>query len=317
MSKLNINSVDLNLLKVMNAIADTRQITAAGAAIGLSQPAVSHALGRLRKLLNDDLFIRTGHGLQMTSFCAELMPSVRSIMSGCETVFLQSTPFDPRTSSHTFRIGMNDYFSLVLMPPLVSRVSNLAPNCVLEVTHMPRTLGTSAAAKGPLVQTFLDDGEIDIAVMTADKVPARFAAELLYSEERVGIISNNNPASRKQVGLEDLLALQHVKITSDPRRKGWIDERLEALKRKRHVVATVSHFSSAVAIVSQTNLMAVMPKSVALHFKEAFSLSLHSLSFLNLPQATSMIYLKDRVHEASIAWLLDQVRRCFRNGNIN
>lgn len=306
-----INSIDLNLLKVMHAIATTRQVTAAGDMIGLSQPAVSHALKRLRTILKDDLFIRTGYGLQMTSACASLMPTVRKILSECEMVFMHSSPFNPATSNHAFRIGMNDYFSIVLMPPLVETMNVVAPNCLLQVTHMPRTPGSAQSPKRPLVQNFLDEGEIDIAVMTADKFPARFICEPLFAEERVCITSSTNPVNATVLTLERLLAMRHVKITSDPSRRGWIDEQLDGMKKGRRVVATVPHFSAAVAIVSKTDLVAVMPKSVALHFKDAFALTLHQLPFPHTPQSTSMIYLKDREKETSISWLLEHIRNCF------
>lgn len=303
-----INTIDLNLLKVLHAIAFTGQITAAGDMIGLSQPAISHALKRLRGILDDELFVRSGKSLQMTDTCERLMPSVRRIVLECERVFTHSTIFDPTISETSFRIGMNDYFSVVLMPPLVERLGLIAPQVKLQIVHMPRNLGPSQSTKRSPVQTALDEGDIDIAVMTADRFPVRFACEPLFTEERVFITSKDNPANESEMTLEKILTMGHVKITSDPDRRGWIDEKLDGLKLSRHVVATVPHFSAAVAIVSKTHLIAVLPKSVALIFKDAFALSIHKSPFLNSQQSTSLISVRSRHKELPMQWVMNEIK---------
>ena len=306
-----ISSIDLNLLKVMHAIATTGQITAAGDMIGLSQPAISHALKRLRNILDDDLFVRTGNSVQMTGTCAELMPGVRTIIAECEKVFSHTLAFNPASSDLVFRVGMNDYFSVVLMPPLIRRMATTAPGCSLQILHMPRRPGATHSTSRSPVQNALDEGEIDIAMMTGDRFPSRFSCEPLFTEERVFITAASNPLDDDNLTIERILSMGHVKITSDPGRRGWIDEKLDTLKRKRRVVATVPHFSAAVAIVAQTDLIAVLPKSVAMLFKDAFSLSVHHSSFLHSPQSTSVIFLKAREREPGISWLLNEVRGVF------
>lgn len=307
-----INSIDLNLLKVLHAIALTGQITAAGDMIGLSQPAISHALKRLRGILDDELFVRSGKSLQMTDTCERLMPSVKRIVLECERVFTHSTDFDPAVSDTSFRIGMNDYFSVVLMPPLVEQLGMIAPHVKLQIVHMPRNLGPSQSTKRSPVQTALDEGDIDIAVMTADRFPARFACEPLFTEERVFITSKDNPANCSEMALEHVLKMGHVKITSDPDRRGWIDEKLDTLKLTRHVVASVPHFSAAVAIVSKTHLIAVLPKSVAMMFKDTFSLTIHQSRFLHSQQSTSLISVRSRHKEAAMQWVMSQIKDVVR-----
>jgi DNA-binding transcriptional LysR family regulator len=314
MSPTPITAIDLNLLKVLHALAIKGQMTVAGNMIGLSQPAMSHALKRLRAITGDELFIRTPQGLAMTSFCESILPHVRRIMAECEGVFHAHASFDPATSTQVFSIGMNDYFSVVLTPLLVPSLQAAAPQCTLEVLHMPRTIMSGGRNNRTLVQDYLDDGHIDLAVMTADNFPSRFICEPLYAEKRVCIMAASNPASREPFSFEAMLALGHVKVTSSPARRGWVDERLDTMSRRRAVVTTVPHFSAAVAIVSRTNLVAVMPESVAKLFEKSHDLILLEPPFPHDPQLTSMIWLRSKENDAANRWLRETIASYFPQG---
>lgn len=306
-----LNAVDLNLLKVLNAIATKGQLTAAGEMIGLSQPAMSHALKRLRVIFDDELFHRTSSGLQMTGTCQRIMPSVRKIVTECEHVFVTGGVFNPATNAQVFRIGMNDYFSVVLLPPLILRVRELAPNCQIEVLHTPR-IGTNARSQNRIiVQDYLDDGIIDVAVMTADKFAPRFVCQPLFDEDRVCLMSAKNPASQGPLTMERFLSLGHVKVSSDPKRRGWVDEKLDSMGLERQIVATVPHFSSAVSIVAQSDLVTIMPASVARLFEASHALVLHGPPFSIERQATSMIWLRSKQEDSAQKWLRDQIQHCF------
>lgn len=309
-----LNTVDLNLIKVLNAIATKGQLTAAGEMIGLSQPAMSHALKRLRSIFGDELFHRTSTGLQMTGTCQRIMPSVRKIVAECEHVFISGGIFDPAENTQVFRIGMNDYFSVVLLPPLIRRMRELAPNSSIEVLHTPRTATNPRSQNRTFVQDYLDDGIIDLAVMTADKFAPRFICQPLFNEERVCIMAADNPANDAPLTMERLLSMGHVKVSSDPSRRGWFDEKLDALGVERQVVATVPHFSSAVSIVAQSDLVAIMPASVARLFESAHALALHRPPILVEPQSTSMIWLRSKQEDSAQLWLRTQIEECFRSG---
>lgn len=306
-----ITAIDLNLLKVLHALATNGHMTLAGNMIGLSQPAMSHALKRLRAITGDELFVRTPQGMATTSFCETILPGVRRIMADCEGVFQSCARFDPASSNQVFRIGMNDYFSVVLMPLLVPRLQAEAPLCTLQVLHMPRAMMSGGRNNRTMVQDYLDEGQIDVAVMTADNFPSRFICEPLYAERRVCIMAASNPACREPFTFEAMLALGHVKVTSSPSRRGWIDERLDSMSRERSVVATVPHFSAAVAIVSRTNLVAIMPESVARLFEKSHDLILLEPPFPHEPQLTSMIWLRNKENDAASRWLRKAIASYF------
>lgn len=311
MQRFQLGSVDLNLLKVIYALVVKGNMTAAGEYIGLSQPAMSHALKRVRAITGDELFKKTSGGFVMTRFCTEIFPAVRRIIEDTESVMLQRLAFQPATSHRAFRIGMNDYFSVVLMPRLVERVRAAAEHCVLEVIHMPRTGASHNRNFMPVVQEHLDEGTIDVAVMTADNFPARYRCASLFTERRVCIMSANNPAAKDPLTLDALLSLGHVKVTSAPSRRGWIDERLDAMGLERRVVAVVPHFSAAVAIVSRSDLVAMMPESVAKLFERSHELLLLESPFAEEKQSTSMIWLAEKERDPASLWLREQISACF------
>jgi DNA-binding transcriptional LysR family regulator len=311
MQRFSLGGLDFNLLKVLYALAIKGNMTQAGDYIGLSQPAMSHALKRLRAITKDELFIRKARGLVMTRHCAEIFPNVKRIIEETETIMLSHQSFDPAQSARTFRIGMNDYFSVVLMPRLLERIRISAPECVIEVQHMPRTISHPGQSNRTLMQDYLEEGTIDLAVMTLDTIPARFQSMPLFTERRVCIMSANNPAAKSEFSFEKMLELGHVKITSSPSRRGWIDEHLDTMGRKRRVVALVPHFSAAVAIVGRSDLIAIMPESVARLFEASHNLVLLDPPFLEQPQSTSMIWLAENQAVLPNKWLRDQISACF------
>ncbi|WP_186391465.1 MULTISPECIES: LysR family transcriptional regulator [unclassified Pannonibacter] len=311
-----LGSVDFNLLKVLYALALKGNMTEAGAFIGLSQPAVSHALKRLRAITGDDLFVRTPAGFVMTRFCADIFPSVRRIIEDTEAVMFSRRKFDPEHSAKTFRIGMNDYFSVVLMPLLLERLQAQSRKSVVEVIHMPRTVLSNRRSYLTLVQNYLDEGTIDVAVMTADNLPSQYRCAPLFTESRVCIMSAGNPAAASPLSLDALLDLGHVKVTSSPDRRGWVDERLDAIGRQRRIVAVVPHFSAAVAVVSRSDLVAIMPESVARLFEKSHNLLLFDSPFGDEKQSTSMIWLAENERDPASQWLRSQISSCFSDPRI-
>jgi DNA-binding transcriptional LysR family regulator len=294
------------------ALAIKGNMTSAGAYIGLSQPAMSHALKRLRAITGDDLFVRTSGGFVMTRFCSDIFPSVRRIIEDIEAVMVSGLSFEPEQSERTFRIGMNDYFSVVLMPLLVERIRAEAKHCVIEVIHMPRTVLSQGRNFSTLVQDYLDESTIDVAVMTADNFPSRFCCTPLFTERRVCIMSASNPAAANPLTLDGLLSLGHVKVTSSPSRRGWIDERLDAMGRERRVIAVVPHFSAAVAIVAGSDLVAIMPESVARLFEKSHNLLVLESPFSEVKQSTSMIWLAENERDPASQWLRRQIAACLQ-----
>src|SRR5437016_5448040 len=151
---MDIMKVDLNLLRVFHAIAEENSLTLAGNRLGLSQPAVSYALGRLRAMFNDPLFVRSGNTMQPTSAALELREPIRRAMSSIQEALRYGERFDPGRSTRTFHITMSDIGEMVFLPPLCEKLRDVAPNIRLEVSQLPLVQ----------IEEALRSGRLDLAI---------------------------------------------------------------------------------------------------------------------------------------------------------
>lgn len=157
--------IDLNLLRVFHAILEERNLTLAASRLGLSQPAVSYTLGRLRALLDDPLFVRAGNEMQPTSAALELREPLRQAMSAAEHAFQLMTPFDPATSTRAFLVSMSDIGELAFLPPLCAALEQYAPRIRLDIQSVP----------SGQIEESLRVGKLDLAIgnlpMLLDRTP--------------------------------------------------------------------------------------------------------------------------------------------------
>src|SRR5688572_9854037 len=149
-TNMNIGDVDLNLLRVFDAVLRDRSVTAAAARLDLTQPAVSNALARLRRMLDDALFVRTAEGMRPTPYAQGLADPVRQALGLVETALARPAGFEPATSVRTFRFHMSDIGEMVFLPALVERLQRVAPGVRVEVTPLALEEITDALASGAL-----------------------------------------------------------------------------------------------------------------------------------------------------------------------
>lgn len=174
-------NIDLNLLRVFDAIFELRSVTRTAERLGLTQSAISHALGRLRQAFGDPLFVRHSPGLQPTARAIEIAPGIREGLAQLQEA-LAPSPFDPATARRRFRINAGAYFCALLVPELISRARQLAPNVFFEV-----------GGPAPGLLAALDDGRADLAFGAFGKAPPRLLRHSLFFEEMVWIAARDNP----------------------------------------------------------------------------------------------------------------------------
>lgn len=278
--------LDLNLLKALDALFQARQITEAGRMVGLSQPAMSHALTRLRAAFGDPLFTRAAGGLVPTARCVALAGAVRHALGILQQAMAAAEPFDPASSRRHFRIGMNDLVSTTVLPELVRRLRQVAPGVSLEAIHLPRA--TAPGHSG--LPGLLDENRADLALGHVGAMPPRLRVQRLGEEAQVCILARNHPAARRALDLPAFAAMAHVKVSSFADRKGWIDEELELRGLRRHVAVVVPHFTAAALIVARTDLIATVP-----HGSAETALAGGGLAVLDCP-------LPRRPHPLEICW---------------
>lgn len=258
---MNLSGIDLNLLLVFDAVMQERHVTRAGNKVGMSQPAMSNALNRLRHHLKDELFVRGPEGMRPTPRALELSAPIRSALQDLDQA-LNPAKFDPATASKTFAIGTNDYFAATLMPRVVTAMEREAPGINIKlVPSAGRTF------------ELLDAQEIDFGISAFGDVPARFGATVLIDDTYVLLMRKGHPLSRGKLTLAKYAAARHMLMSPRGDATGFVDQALAKQGLTRQVAITINSFSSAPGLLAATDLVFMAPKRVADTFAPLYDLA--------------------------------------------
>ncbi|MDE0303768.1 MAG: LysR family transcriptional regulator [Albidovulum sp.] len=270
--KIKLRLVDGTLLIVFLAVMRHRKATLAANEIGLSQPAVSHALGRLRRLYGDPLFLRSAYGVEPTALARELEPKVRRIVRLISETLEEPSEFDPESSEVTARIAAYDYELATILPQLISGTSRFHRNIRVETL----TLSSGEALAG------LANSQIDLALGYFETLPfsnsqAQFVYEDLYTEDYVVVGKRGHPLFFGEVTLERYAEALHLLILPSGESKGVVDHALQTHGLYRNVHATVPLFFPALTLLEQSELVATLPRRVAEGHATRFNLDFVAL----------------------------------------
>lgn len=259
-------SFDLNLLLIFDAVMQERSVTRAGSRIGLSQPAMSHALNRLRHMLKDELFVRTPNGMVPTPRAEQLAAPLRRALSDMQLA-LEPEAFVPSEAKRRFTIVVNNYAAVAVAPALVIASADVAPFVNLDL----RPSGTLN------VIDLLDRGELDLAVGAFEAAGERFQLTLLLEDRFVLLMRNGHPAARRKLTAISFAALEHLEISSSGEETGFIDAWLAPHGLSRNIAHHAPYLSAA-SILSRSDLVATLSRRIA----EAF-VQVHDLRIRELP----------------------------------
>lgn len=256
---INFRHLDLNLLRVFDAVMNERNLTRAAQTLALSQSAVSHALKRLRTLLGDELLTRTAFGVVPTPKAEALWPSVRTALAQLERAIAPAS-FDPCTDAANFLLMMADATAVILLPGMVSRLEQMQALANLQVlpltTRDPRKL--------------LENNEADVAIgyfptavmaILRQGLDSPLRRERLYESEYHCVMRVGHPLAEGELTVERFCAAQHLSVSLSGRAHGPIDAALAALGRQRRVALTVNQFFTAGQVVADSDLLTVLPTS--------------------------------------------------------
>lgn len=250
---MDIRAVDLNLLKAFDALAAERAVTRAASRIGLSQPAMSHALSRLRDLFSDELFVRTPSGMEPTARAREIAPLVSSAIEQIEAALNLGAGFDPATSTATFTAGMGEYAEVALVGRLAEAFSRAAPHATLRLRSMH---GADAAEQ-------LDRGAIDVAVAHLRNMPPTIGTTLLFRDPFVVVVRKGHPIAASPLTVEAYAAQDHVLVSPRGQSTGALDRLLVDYGQRRRVALLVATYLAVPAALARSNLIATVPSRVA------------------------------------------------------
>ncbi len=305
---MNLSAVDLNLLVAFEALFETRNVTLAGQRIHRAQPSVSSALNRLRRVFNDELFVRTSDGMQPTEHAVALMPAISSALDQIRGALAQGTVFDPGAAQgRRFTLAASDYADIVLVPHIVARLRREAPGADLRVARLDRAT----------LYEQLDNGMVDVAIGGHLTPPKRMRVTPLYDETFVCIADKQHPGLRgRKLTLDRYVALPHALFvpSDDGSARGVVDVSLARLGRKRRVACTFAHIVALPHAVAGTDLIATLARRAALRLAGP-ELSLRALpaEVDPGPFAVDMISSRRTSGDAAQKWLQGLIEQAVKD----
>lgn len=286
---MNIKNFDLNLLRVFVVVYRLRSVSHAANAIGLTQPAMSNALRRLREQCNDPLFTRSGRTMEPTTLAHTLFAPLEAALAGIETCFAHVADFRPDSSNRTFRLLMSDVGEMVVLPRLMLALSSAAPGVSIEASRLPY------AEYAPALRS----GEADLAIGNIGFLHAGFYQQHLFDDRYLCIARKGHPGLRGKLTLARYLSLGHVVSTAGST-DTLVEEALLGRKQQRDVKLTVTHYQRCAAIVMQSDLIATVPGNAVVGMDR---LETYELPF-KMPQARVRQFWHRRAHtDAAHKWL--------------
>ena len=248
-----IRTLDLNLLKTLDALLDERSVTRAAQRLSLTQPAVSGMLNRLRDYFDDPLFSRTPHGIVPTLRAQQLAAPVKQILSDID-ILLKPTQFDPLTAALTFTVAATDYALKAVIVPFIAALRVRAPGIRVRVVPVEPALLT----------TQFEQGKVDLALLTPDTTPDNLHSRGLYDEEYVCLMRHEHPDAGKTLTLDRFCALEHVLVSYEGKSFwGVTDEALASVGRQRQIGLSVSSFLVLPDILAISDMITVVPARLA------------------------------------------------------
>lgn len=304
-----MKNLDLNLLRVFDAIIRERNVLRAGEAISLSPSAVSHALGRLRVLLKDELFVRTVAGMEPTVRALEMAPLVRDALVTIERA-VGPREFDPGLTDRQFCIAATDHMTAVILPSFLQAMSSLAPHA--SVTVLPASRIDLTAQ--------IDVGRVDIALGSFASVPHRLREQVLFEDRDMMVVAMDHPLAGSEIGLEDLCGLPLLVVSTGGSEDGLLSERgltrrTEMFDRKALTAAFNSigkapdfkmvqpHFLAVPCLLRGTETAAIVPATLAKLFRQSGSASPSELPWQAPPSAVQMVWHERQTHDPGHQWL--------------
>jgi DNA-binding transcriptional LysR family regulator len=291
---MNIRKLDLNLLLLLDGLLTTGNLSAVARKLSMSQPRASAGLSTLRYFFKNDLFVRTGRGLRPTPFAQGLALPIREIIDKVNHEILVKPSFDPQRTDRVFTLTMQDIGEVIFLPPLIQALHARAPHACLRCLSLPYS-GLNAA---------LEEGVTDLAIGYFPDLtePATFSQQL-FDHPFACIVRQDHPDVGDSLTLEQFLALEHLVVAQEGRSQEIFENRILELNLKRRILLQVPHFMSVPRLIAGTDMISVVPFSLATWFARTFGLRI-----VAPPVEVPLIPLKQfwhrRMHEdPAVTWL--------------
>jgi DNA-binding transcriptional LysR family regulator len=282
-----LEEIDLNLLVVFKQLLAQRSVSRAAEALGLSQPAVSNALARLRKLMGDELFLRTPAGMEPTPFAEQMAESISHGLGMIHGALNQRSSFEPAASDRSFVIGMTDIGEIYFLPKLMERLRRDAPGVTVS------TLRNTAAN----LRDDMAAGKVDLAIGLLPQLKAGFFQRRLFRQRYVCMFRKGHRLDKRKVSLAEFGAAEHLLVVSEGTGHGKVDEVLKRSGIERRISLTVPHFVAIGHILQATDMVATVPERLAERMTEPFGLT-YVTHPATLPEVAINVFWHAKFHKA-------------------
>lgn len=290
---MELNEIDLNLLVVFNELLIERRVARVADKLGLTQPSVSNALGRLRRILQDELFVRTPGGMEPTLYASELAEPISSALSTIRGSLNREMAFTPATSTRKFTIGMVDVGEIYFLPKLMDRLARVAPG--VSVSTVRNTAVNLRDA--------MEAGQVDLAVGLLPQLKGGFLQRAVFQQSYVCMFRQGHPLQGKKLSLKHFSEADHVVVVSPGTGHAKVDEVIERKGVRRKIRLTVPHFVAVGHILSSTDMIATVPERYAMECLLPFKLT-YVEHPVELPRIGINIFWHAKAHkEPSNQWL--------------
>ena len=302
---MELSDIDLNQLVLFQQLMIDRSVSRAAESLGLTQPAVSNTLARLRRQFGDELFVRTPLGMVPTPFAEQLAEPVGQALALILGGLNQRSRFEPAEVRRSLTVGMTDIGEIEFLPKLVERLRAIAPGVSLS------TVRTTTAS----LRDDMESGKVDLAIGLLPQLKAGFFQRRLFTQRYVALFRKDHPLARKRLSLADFKTAEHLVIVSAGTGHGKVDDLIRRAGVERTTRLTIPHFVSVGYILQRTDLVATVPERLALNVAGPFGLTWHRHP-IALPAVSINVFWHAKVHRSPIhQWLRAVVFDLFGDGD--
>lgn len=284
---MELQDIDLNLLVLFNQLLVERRVSKVAENLGLSQPAVSNSLARLRKLLGDELFLRTPAGMEPTPYAEQLAESVAYALGMIHSALNERSTFDPSSSARAFTVGMTDIGEIYFLPTLLKVLREKAPGISFSTVR-------NATAN---LKDEMEAGKVDLAIGLLPQLKGGFFQRKPFRQRYVCLFRQGHRLDKKRISLAEFVAAEHLVVISPGTGHGKVDEVLKRSGIERDVRLTVPHFVSVGHILQASDLVATVPERLAHQLVEPFGLTFVGHP-AKLPEVAINLFWHAKFHRA-------------------
>ncbi|MFS2103144.1 MULTISPECIES: LysR family transcriptional regulator [unclassified Ralstonia] len=290
---MELQDIDLNLLVVFNELLRQRRVSAVAETLGISQPAISNALNRMRKLFGDELFIRTSKGMVPTPFAETLAEPIAYALGAIYNSLNATTKFDPKTSTRAFTIAMTDIGEIYFLPSLMRRLEKDAPGVTISTVRN----------HADTLRDEMEAGRVDLAIGFLPDLKAGFFQRRLFKQRYVCLFRKGHPLAKNGMTMKSFLEAEHVSIVAEGTGHGMVDSTILRAGMPRRVSLRVPHFVALGHILQSTDMIAVVPEAYATRTLKPFDLATAPCP-AKIPDITINVLWHGRNHrEPANQWL--------------